>query len=145
MSSIIIDSDLSIDAGELSVSFSRSGGPGGQNVNKVATKVTLSFDLARSPSVTDDQRALLLSRLATRLTKDGVLRISRQGERSQSANRAAALDAFVAILQEALDVPPERRRTRVPRGVHERRIANKKRRSGLKENRGRVRYRGSDT
>lgn len=144
MSSIPIDSNLTIDAGELNFSFSRSSGPGGQNVNKVATKATLSFDLVNSRSLTDAQRALLLGRLANRLTKDGVLRISRQGERSQSANRAAALEAFVLIMQEGLDVPAERRKTRVPRGVKERRISNKKHRSGLKVGRGRVRDPGSD-
>ena len=139
MPSIPIDSGLEIDEADLAYSFSRSSGPGGQNVNKVATKATLSFDLRAARSLSEEQRGFLLRRLAGRLTKDGVLRISRQGERSQSANRAAALAAFIEILQDALDVPAERRRTRPSRGAKERRITNKKRRSRIKESRGRVR------
>ena len=141
MPSITIDSQLEIEASELHFSFSRSGGPGGQNVNKVATKATLTFDIAGSPSLDEPQRILLLSRLAHRLTKDGRLQVSRQGERSQSANRRAAFEAFVSLLQDALDIPRDRRPTKPSRGVNERRISNKKHRSRIKESRGRVRNR----
>ncbi len=137
MAHIPIDDQTRLDESELRVSFSRSGGPGGQHVNKVATKATVSFDLATSPSFSPDQREILTDRLAHRLTKDGVLSISRQGSRSQGANRKAAVEALISLLQDALDVPAERRPTRPPRSVKERRISNKKHRSRLKEHRGR--------
>ena len=137
MALLSIDENIEIDESELRFSFSRSGGPGGQNVNKVSTKATVSWDIASSPSLDEARRELLLERLAARLTKEGVLNVSRQAERSQSANRKAALDALVKLLQDALDVPPERRPTKPPRAVNERRIANKKHRSRIKETRGR--------
>src|SRR5664280_3566590 len=79
-----------------------SGGPGGQNVNKVATKVTLTFDVAASPSLTDAQRDRIRARLATRISKDGVLQVVSQRHRTQGANRAAALERFVELLRDAL-------------------------------------------
>lgn len=137
MPAIAIDENLEIDAGEISFSFSRSGGPGGQNVNKVATKATLTFDLEASESLSEAQKARLRTNLAMRLTKSGLLRISRQSERSQMANRRAAVEAFALILQEALEVPVHRRPTKTPRRTKERRLSNKKHRSRIKEGRGR--------
>ena len=137
MAHIPIDERTRLDESELRVSFSRSGGPGGQHVNKVATKASVSLDLATSPSFSSDQRDILTQRLSHRLTKDGVLTVSRQGSRSQGANRKAAVEALVALLQDALDIPAERRPTRPPRSVNERRISNKKRRSRIKEHRSR--------
>ena len=137
MANIPIDDDTEIHDSELRFSFSRSGGPGGQNVNKVATRATVSFNIQTSPSFDEDRRALLLSRLAHRLTKDGVLQVSRQVERSQSTNRKAAVEALVKLLQDALDIPPARRPTRKSRAINERRIANKKHRSRIKGDRSR--------
>ena len=96
MSTIAITSDVSIQADELSVVFSRSSGPGGQNVNKVSTRATVLFDVALSPSLTDEQKRKIRERLATRVSGEGVLRVSSQRERSQSANRAAARERRVA-------------------------------------------------
>ena len=137
---ITINDTVSIDDSELSFAASRSSGPGGQNVNKVSTRITLRFDLDASPSLTAEQKALIRERLATRISKQGILSVSAQRERSQSANREAATTRFIELLRAALDVDPERRPTRVPRGVERRRLENKRKRSQIKRQRSK-RYR----
>lgn len=134
-----ISDRLTIPNDELSFEFSRSSGPGGQNVNKVSTRVTLLFDVEGSPSLTDEQRTRILGRLGTRITKAGVLRITSQRHRSQSANREAAVERFSELVREALRPRRPRRKTRVPRAVSERRLQEKKRRGKLKRGRGVVR------
>ena len=137
---ITINNDVSISESELSFAASRSSGPGGQNVNKVSTRITLRFDLDASPNLTAEQKALIRERLATRISKQGILSVNAQRERSQSANREAATTRFIELLRTALDVDPERRPTRVPRGVERRRLENKRKRSQIKRQRSR-RYR----
>lgn len=132
-----ITDDIAIPDSELSFTASRSSGPGGQNVNKVSTRVTLRFDLEASPQLTAEQKERIRERLATRVSKQGVLSVSAQRERSQSANREAATERFVELLRAALEVDPERRPTRVPRGVERRRLENKRRRSRVKRQRSR--------
>ncbi len=132
---IEINDRLSIPRDELSFAASRSGGPGGQNVNKVNTRVMLRFDVAGSPSLTDWQRARIRSRLATRITKDGVLVIASQRHRTQSANRAATVERFAELLRDALTRRRVRKKTRVPKSVVERRLEAKKRRGRLKRQR----------
>ncbi len=134
-----IHEQLTIPDEELSFEFSRSGGPGGQNVNKVSTKATLLFDVASSPSLTDEQRSRIMSRLRTRITKAGILRVTSQRHRTQRANREAALERFAELIREALRRKRPRRRTRVPRAARERRLQEKKRRGDLKRRRGTVR------
>ncbi len=134
---IQITDDVSISESELSFTASRSSGPGGQNVNKVSTRMTLRFDLEASPHLSAPQKEQVRERLATRVSKQGVLSVSAQRERSQSANREAALGRFVELLQQALEVDPERRPTRVPRGVERRRLENKRQRARLKQQRSR--------
>lgn len=130
---------LVIPAGELKERFSRSSGPGGQGVNTTDSRVELSFDVARSPSVPDDLRPRLLARLASRLT-DGVLTIAASEHRAQLANREAARQRLVALLQNAAAPPaPKRRATKPTRGSKERRLADKKRRGEVKRGR-RSRY-----
>jgi ribosome-associated protein len=132
---ISIDENTSIGEGELSFTFSRSSGPGGQNVNKVSTRATLHFDVAHSPSLTDEQRDRILERLSTRINREGVLRVVSQRFRSQRANREAATERFVALMQEALRVTPPRKRPRIPSAIVEKRLREKKHRSRLKRER----------
>ena len=132
---IEIRDGLTIREEELRFTASRSGGPGGQNVNKVSTRVTLWFDVAGSPSLTAEQRSLIRSRLATRISKEGVLRVVSQQTRSQAANREAALERFVALLRKALTSPRPRTKGRIPESVHRGRIEEKRRRSRIKRGR----------
>lgn len=133
-----INNQLTIPDEELSFEFSRSSGPGGQNVNKVSTRVTLLFDVAGSPSLSEEQRAKIKNNLATRITKAGVLRVTSQKHRSQRANREAAVERLSELIREALRPRRPRRKTRVPRGVKERRLQEKKRRGERKRRRGAV-------
>jgi len=132
---IRITDQLSIAEDELRFTASRSSGPGGQHVNKASTRVTLRFDLVNSPSLTPDDKQLLLERLSTRISKQGVLRVVSQKTRSQAANRELALERFVEILQQALEHRPERKTVKVPRAATEKRLADKKRRGYVKRER----------
>ena len=126
---------LDIPEEELSFATARSGGPGGQNVNKLETKVTVRFDVAGSPSLSDAQRERLRERLATRITRDGVLQVSSQRHRTQGDNREAAVARFVELLQEALREVAPRKMTRTPAAAKRRRIEAKRRRSQRKQER----------
>jgi ribosome-associated protein len=134
---ILINDSLEIPDEELFFEFSRSSGPGGQNVNKVSTRVTLLFDVKRSPSLTEEQRSRITRRLRTRITKAGILRITSQKHRSQSANREAARERFSELLREALRRTRPRRKTKVPKAVREKRLQEKKQRGRLKRQRSR--------
>jgi len=123
------------DERELSFEYTRSGGPGGQNVNKLNTRVTVLFDVAASPSLSDEQKARIHRKLPTRISSGGVLRVSSQRHRTQAANKAAAIERLRELLREALTRTPVRKKTRVPRGAVERRLQAKKRRSGTKDSR----------
>ena len=123
---------ISIPRDELTFTASRSSGPGGQHVNKTSSRITLRFDLDASPSLDEDQKARLRARLATRLTKDGVLMVHAQKHRSQARNRERAVERFAELVREALVETPSRRPTRIPRGVHRRRVEGKRRRSRVK-------------
>ncbi len=132
---LIVNRRLVIPTGELSERFSRSSGPGGQGVNTADSRVELSFDLARSPSVPTDLRDRMLERLQHRLVA-GVLTIAASEQRAQLANREAARLRLVTILRAAAAPPPRKRRpTKPTRGSQERRIAAKKRRGEVKRGR----------
>lgn len=132
---IQITPDLALPDEEISFTTSRSGGPGGQNVNKLETRVTLRFDLAGSAVLSEEQRVRLRERLATRVTKDGVLHVTSQRHRSQMANREAAVERFVELVREALREEVPRKKTRPSRAVKARRLDEKRRRSGRKRER----------
>ena len=126
---------LAIPEDELHFTASRSSGPGGQHVNKVSSRITLAFNVAESPSLSAEQKHCLLTRLATRIGKDGTLRIVSQKYRSQIANRDAAIARFVALLQGALTPAPVRKKTRVSAAAKQQRLEEKKRHSQLKQQR----------
>lgn len=130
-----INRRLEIPDGELSFTFSRSSGPGGQNVNKVNTRVTLLFDVAGSPSLSEGQRSRIMSRLTSRINREGILRISSQRHRSQSANREAAVSKFADLLGEALRPARKRKKTKVPVRAKKKRLEEKRKRSRLKRTR----------
>jgi ribosome-associated protein len=124
-----------IPESEVSWRFSRSSGPGGQHVNTSATAAELSFDVANSPSLPEPYRRRALERLAGRLN-GGVLSIRAEEYRSQARNRDAARARLAAILSEAIAPPPKKRiPKKVPRGINERRLENKRRRSDIKKQR----------
>jgi len=130
---IEINGRLEIQEYEISYTFSRSSKPGGQNVNKVSTRVTLLFDVEASQSLTDRQRERIEESLASRIGRDGIFRVASQKYRTQKANREAALDRFVTLLAGALKTRRRRRPTAVPRQVREGRLEAKKRRSRIKK------------
>ena len=134
---IQITDNLSIPESEISFTASRSGGPGGQNVNKVSSRVTLSFDVAQSAALSEDQKRRVLSELATRINKDGILRIVSQRTRSQDMNRTDALERFCELLRQALTPKRLRLKTRTPAAAKQRRLEKKKKRTVVKQARSR--------
>ena len=127
---------LVIPRAELQFRTSRSGGPGGQHVNKVETRVELLFDVASAPSLSEDQRQRLLVELTTWLDNDGVLHLVSDSYRSQYRNREDVLARFVLLLQHALRPQIPRKHTRTPRRVKEARLQEKRHRSEIKRRRG---------
>lgn len=126
---------LHIPESEFSFTFSRSSGPGGQNVNKVSTRVTLWFDVEGSPSLSLEQKGLIKRKLTTRINKNGLLRVVSYRHRTQGANRVAAVEHFVALLHEAIRRERPRKKTRVPKAAKKRRLADKRHRGRVKRSR----------
>ena len=133
---IRITDEIAIDDGEISETFVRASGPGGQNVNKLATAVQLRFDVRHSPSLPPDVRARLVRLAGSRLTQDGVLVIMAQRHRTQERNREDARERLVELIRQATVRPKPRRPTRPTAASRERRIEGKKRRAGVKRLRG---------
>lgn len=133
-----ITSDLVIPLSELEFRFSRSGGPGGQRVNRRETRVELLFDVQHSPSLNDTQRALLLTRLANHIDSEGVLRIVATTHRSQLRNRDEALERFVQLLRRGLHVPRRRLPTKPSPQSIQKRLEQKRRRAEIKAQRKRI-------
>jgi len=133
---IRINEHIAIDDSEISESFIRASGPGGQNVNKLATAVQLRFDVRRSPSLSREVRARLERLAGRRLTREGVLVITAQRYRTQERNRDDALARLIALIQAAAVRPTPRRPTRPTLASKVRRLEGKKRRGGIKALRG---------
>jgi ribosome-associated protein len=134
---IRVNAQISIDEREIEESFVRASGPGGQNVNKLATAVQLRFDVRGSPSLSAETRARLERLAGTRLTRDGVLVIIAQRHRTQARNRADARERLIDLIRRAATLPIKRRATRPTKASRERRIEGKKRRAGIKLRRSR--------
>jgi ribosome-associated protein len=124
---------ISIPEDELHFDASRSGGPGGQNVNKVSSRVTLTFDVNASIGLSGDQKRIVMEKLSGRINKQGVLRVISQRTRSQELNRSDATARFSELIREALTPRIKRIKTRVPKGAHARRMEEKKKRGIVKQ------------
>ena len=120
----------------LAFKVSRSGGPGGQNVNKLSTRVTVFFDVGRCVSLSDAQKQRILARLASRADKNGVIRVVCQKHRTQRANRTGAMERLEQLVADALKVRPVRIDTEVPYAAKQRRLDSKRQRGLLKRQRG---------
>jgi ribosome-associated protein len=134
---IRVTPDISIDESEIDESFVRASGPGGQNVNKLATAVQLRFDVRSSPSLPPEVRARLERLAGARLTRDGVLVIIAQRHRTQGRNRQDALDRLIDLIRRAAIEPRLRRPTKPTKASRQRRVEAKKHRAGLKQRRAR--------
>lgn len=127
--------DLDKIKSELSYKAVRSSGAGGQNVNKVSSKVILSFDVCKSKGLNATEKELLVSKLRTRLTNDFVLLLNGEDDRSQLKNKVLVTKRFFEIVKTALIVPKHRKATKIPRSVIEKRIKAKRNTSLIKQNR----------
>jgi ribosome-associated protein len=135
---IPIDASLSIPFRDIHFVYGTSSGPGGQHVNKVATKATLLFHVHHGSTLSQVQRDRLLKTLKTRINKEGVLRVSSSKHRSQRANREAAIERFCLLLREALKERKKRKKSLVSRSQKQRRLDQKKKRGERKKFRAKV-------
>ncbi len=134
---IWVNAQLAVPEDEIDFVTSRSPGPGGQHVNTTDTRVTLRFDVVNSKTLSSAQKVRILSRLATRINAEGVLRVTCHSQRSQRANKDMALERFAELLRQALKVEKKRRPTSVPRAEKRRRVEGKRLRSAVKKGRAR--------
>lgn len=126
---------VGISEHEVTFTFTRSPGPGGQNANKVNTRVTLCFDVEATTSLTASQRAHVKKKLATRISQEGMLKIVSSKERTQLANRRAALNRFIELMTEAFDTPKPRKKTTPPASADKKRLEDKAHRGTVKRTR----------
>ena len=134
MTDLFVNDKLSIPEMYLHFQSSRSSGPGGQNVNKLNTRMTV-VDVPSCPALTDSQKQRILKKLSSYADKDGGLHISSQRHRSQHANRLDALERLSALVAQAIKPPVKRRKTAVPRAAIRKRLEQKKKRSSIKKQR----------
>lgn len=135
---LFVTPELSIPESELSYRASRSGGPGGQHVNTSSTRIELLWDVAGSPSLSEEQRARIQEKLGNRISGEGILSLASSGSRSQQQNREEVTARLAALVAEALHVPKKRKKTRPPRSAKEKMLKEKKMRSETKRLRGRI-------
>ena len=137
---IEIQKGILINEDELDFTFSRSSGPGGQNVNKVNTRVTVFFDVRNSPSFSEHQTKRILNKLATRADKNGVIRVVSQKFRTQKANRNAAVERLTDLLNEALKKKTPRKKTKIPQHIKQKRLEEKRKRALIKKQRAKIEH-----
>ena len=130
---IEITKNISIGEDELRFVFSRSSGPGGQNVNKVSSRVTVFFDVAGSENLSEWQKKRIFGKLKSRISKDGVLHVHCQKSRTQGENRRLVVERLGELLRSALVRKPVRKKTRVSKAAKMRRVDEKKRRGEVKK------------
>jgi ribosome-associated protein len=135
---LTVNEQLAIPLAELDYRATRSGGPGGQHVNTSSTRVELLFNVASSPSLSDEQRARISERLANRIDGEGVMRLASSAHRSQHQNREDVTQRFAKLIANALVERKPRRKTKVPRAAKEARLQEKKKRAQVKKHRGPV-------
>ncbi len=136
--SVRITRELVIPASELRFVDSKSSGPGGQNVNKRSTRVTLLFDIKASDALSEEQKEKLFKSLSGRISRDGILRVTAQDHRSRHQNMVLAIERFRDLVRDSLKTRKRRMKTRVPARAEERRLKEKKLCSIKKKNRGRI-------
>jgi ribosome-associated protein len=127
-----VKDEFDIPADEIEFRASRAGGPGGQHVNRRSSRVEARWNVLTSPSLSDEQRERILRRLATRITREGVLRVVAAAERSQWQNKEIAVERLRRLVADALEVPKPRKKTRPPASARESRLKEKKRRKEIK-------------
>ncbi len=131
-----ITSAINIDERELTFDYIRAAGPGGQNVNKVATAAQLRFDIWGNDTLSIDVKSRLIKSAGRRVTNEGILIIEARRFRTQEQNRADAIERFVALVRKSLEEPKYRQKTRPTAGSREKRLQSKKKRSEVKRTRG---------
>ena len=127
--------DKEILLSELKFKAVRSSGAGGQNVNKVSSKVVLSFDLFNSLGLTQEEKELLKTKISTKLTQDNILILTSEEDRSQLKNKEVVVKKFLKVIENGLKIPKQRKETKIPRAVKAKRLQDKKSTASIKENR----------
>ena len=127
--------DKKVLLSELKFKAVRSSGAGGQNVNKVSSKVVLSFDLFNSLGLTQEEKELLKTKISTKLTQDNILILTSEEDRSQLKNKEVVVKKFLKVIENGLKIPKQRKETKIPRAVKEKRLQEKKSTASIKENR----------
>ena len=127
--------DKKVLLSELKFKAVRSSGAGGQNVNKVSSKVVLSFDLFNSLGLTQEEKELLKTKISTKLTQENILILASEEDRSQLKNKEVVVKKFLKVIENGLKIPKQRKETKIPRAVKEKRLQEKKSTASIKENR----------